>query len=127
MASKIELLVRCDEGLRKLNGALASSPVRWVLAHRPSLVRGAAQASQEAIDWLIVEGAQQATLEPLGDEVVAALLLGCNEGDLVPVATDAVDCGGPVDYSAGLAVRNELIREALHGALSDPVRSAWRR
>lgn len=207
--------------LRLLVPALSSSPVLWVLARRPGPVRGGGQAAQDAIDWLIGEGARRVELEPLDDEAVATLcthelgatpdrtvlalatrcggnpfllselltslratghlridhdratvvdtrlpasflsmahrrlcdlsdqvrrlldagavlgrpftlheaagLLGCNAVDLVPVATDAVDCGMLVDHGDELAFRHELIREALYGALSGPVRSALHR
>lgn len=59
--------------LRILIPALASSPALWVLARRPGPVRGAERTAQEAIDWLIAEGARQVTLVPLDDAAVAAL------------------------------------------------------
>lgn len=59
--------------LRMLVPALASSPVLWVLARRPGPVRGSAQTAQEALDWLITEGARRVRLDPLDDAAVVTL------------------------------------------------------
>lgn len=207
--------------LRMLVPALASSPVMWVLARRPGPIKDADPAAQDAVDWLIAEGAQRVWLGPLDDGAVAALcaqalgakpdesvltlaertggnpfllwelltalhgagqlricdgqasvvgddlpsdflgavhrrlrdlsdgvrrllevgavfgrpftlheaagLLGCRAVDLVPAVTDAVAGGALVDRGEELAFRHELIREALYGGLSGPVRSALHR
>jgi DNA-binding CsgD family transcriptional regulator len=59
--------------LRLLVPALAASPVLWVLARRPGPVRGSAQTTQQALDWLIAEGARRVRLDPLNGAAVAAL------------------------------------------------------
>ncbi|HEY2762893.1 MAG TPA: AAA family ATPase [Pseudonocardiaceae bacterium] len=59
--------------LRILVPTLSSVPVLWVLARRPGPVRGAAQTVQEAIDWLLGQGARRVRLDSLDDEAVAAL------------------------------------------------------
>lgn len=59
--------------LRMLIPALASSPVLWILARRPGPVHGSTQTVQEALDWLIAEGARQIRLDPLDDAAVALL------------------------------------------------------
>ncbi len=61
------------QALRLLVPALASSPVLWVLARCPGPVRGSAQTTQEALDWLIAEGARRVRLDPLDDAAVATL------------------------------------------------------
>ncbi|HEV7453418.1 MAG TPA: AAA family ATPase [Pseudonocardiaceae bacterium] len=81
--------------LRVLVPALASSPVLWVLARRPGPVRGVAQTAQEAIDWLIGEGARRVRLDPLDDEAVAELC--AHTLDATPDRTVlklAARCGG---------------------------------
>lgn len=59
--------------LRILVPALATSSVLWVLARRPGPTRGTAQTAQEAIDWLIGEGARHIRLDPLNDEEATEL------------------------------------------------------
>jgi len=59
--------------LRILVPALAFSPLLWVLSRRLGPVRGAARTAQEAIDWLIAEGARRVTLEPVDDTAVVRL------------------------------------------------------
>ncbi|UUV31548.1 LuxR C-terminal-related transcriptional regulator [Amycolatopsis roodepoortensis] len=59
--------------LRVLVPALASSPVCWVLARRPLPERA---PGQEAVDWLLAEGAPRLQLEPLRRDCVAEL---CSE------------------------------------------------
>ena len=61
------------QALRLLVPALASSPVLWVLARRPGPVRGAVQTTQDALDWLIAEGARRVSLGPLDEAAVATL------------------------------------------------------
>jgi ATP/maltotriose-dependent transcriptional regulator MalT len=81
--------------LRILVPALASAPVLWVLARRPGPLRGAAQTVQEAIDWLVDQGAQRIRLDPLDDETVAALC--ANALGVMPdrtVLALATRCGG---------------------------------
>ncbi|GAA2825944.1 LuxR family transcriptional regulator [Crossiella cryophila] len=56
--------------LRILVPALSTSPVLWLLARRPAPVRGYAQ---DALDWLISEGAQRHHLGPLCCNAVADL------------------------------------------------------
>ncbi|MQA79849.1 MAG: AAA family ATPase [Streptosporangiales bacterium] len=72
--------------LRVLVPALASSPVLWVLARRPGPVWGGTPAAQEAIDWLVLDGARKILLEPLDDDAVATLcarLLGATPDQTV--------------------------------------------
>jgi ATP/maltotriose-dependent transcriptional regulator MalT len=81
--------------LRTLIPALAASPVLWVLARRPGPVRGTAQVAQEAIDWLIDEGARHIRLDPLDDAAVAELcaqVLGAAPDSTV--LRQATRCGG---------------------------------
>ncbi|MGH8922876.1 MAG: ATP-binding protein, partial [Actinomycetes bacterium] len=66
--------------LRILVPALAYAPVLWVLARRPGPVRGGAQTSQMAIDWLVGEGARRVPLGPLDDAAVAELCAGALGG-----------------------------------------------
>lgn len=56
--------------LRVLVPALASSPVRWLVARRPAPTPSAAR---EAIDWLVGEGATEVRLAPLDEESVSRL------------------------------------------------------
>ncbi len=56
--------------LRILIPALSSVPVLWLLARRPAAVRGPAQ---DAIDWLVGEGARRLHLDPLPDDAIAQL------------------------------------------------------
>jgi ATP/maltotriose-dependent transcriptional regulator MalT len=56
--------------LRILVPALFASPVLWLLSRRPAPV---GTYPQDAIDWLIAQGAQRHQLDPLPDEVVADL------------------------------------------------------
>lgn len=56
--------------LRVLVPALSSSSVLWLLAHR---ARSAESPAQDAIDWLISEGARQVRLGPLSGTAAARL------------------------------------------------------
>lgn len=62
----------CDEltslALRILVPELASSPLTWLLSRRPAAVR---TFGQDAIDWLVAEGARTHDLEPLAKDAVA--------------------------------------------------------
>jgi DNA-binding NarL/FixJ family response regulator len=64
----------CDElsalALRVLVPRLASSPVRWLLARRPVPT---SSPGQDAIAWLVAEGAAEIALGPLDDGAVKAL------------------------------------------------------
>ncbi|MGH3813277.1 MAG: AAA family ATPase [Pseudonocardiaceae bacterium] len=65
--------------LRTLVPALRASPVLWLLARRPPAVRS---AEQDAIDWLVTDGARLLPLDPLSAEAVAELC--ANVLDAVP-------------------------------------------
>jgi DNA-binding CsgD family transcriptional regulator/tetratricopeptide (TPR) repeat protein len=64
----------CDElsalALRVLVPRLASSPLRWLLARRPV---PATSPGQDAVGWLVAEGAAEIQLGPLDDDAVKAL------------------------------------------------------
>ncbi|MGN9908983.1 ATP-binding protein [Phytohabitans sp. LJ34] len=80
--------------LRILVPELSSSPVLWLLSRRPAPTRGYAQ---EAIDWLISEGATRHELRPLEDDAVFELcttLLGATP-DASVLATAHRSGGNP--------------------------------
>lgn len=64
----------CDElsslALRVLVARLSSTPLLWLLARRPV---PASSPGQDAIDWLVQEGADEVRLGPLGEQAVTAL------------------------------------------------------
>ncbi|MFV2019988.1 helix-turn-helix transcriptional regulator [Micromonospora sp. LOL_023] len=69
--------------LRILVPELASSPLTWLLSRRPAAVR---TFGQDAIDWLVAEGARTHDLEPLAKEAVTdfcASMLGAIPDDSV--------------------------------------------
>ncbi|MEU6266403.1 ATP-binding protein [Saccharopolyspora shandongensis] len=89
--------------LRVLVPALRSEPVLWYFTRRPYPIRSCAQ---EALDWLIGDGAQKRQLEPLSDGAVAQLcaeVLG-TEPDEATLAYAARSGGNPF-----------LLREMLRG------------
>jgi DNA-binding CsgD family transcriptional regulator len=59
--------------LRVLVPALADTPVLWVLARRPSMVRSTTRMAQITIDWLIGEGVRRVPLGPLDNAAVTEL------------------------------------------------------
>ncbi|WFE30109.1 LuxR C-terminal-related transcriptional regulator [Solwaraspora sp. WMMD791] len=88
----------CDEltslALRILVPELASSPLTWLLSRRPAAVR---TFGQDAIDWLIGEGARAHDLEPLSKEAVTdfcASMLGAAPDDSVVTMAERGD-GNP--------------------------------
>nr|MDT0662554.1 LuxR C-terminal-related transcriptional regulator [Micromonospora sp. DSM 115978] len=88
----------CDEltslALRILVPELASSPLTWLLSRRPAAVR---TFGQDAVDWLIAEGARAHDLEPLEKEAVAdfcASMLGATPDDSVVTMAERGD-GNP--------------------------------
>lgn len=80
--------------LRILVPALRSSPVLFLLARRPAPIR---HAGQDAVDWLIAEGARRLTLGPLSAEAMAEFcteVLGAPPGPSV-LSLTAASGGNP--------------------------------
>jgi DNA-binding CsgD family transcriptional regulator len=80
--------------LRLLVPALSSSPVLWLLARRPAPAR---RSAQDAIEWLIGQGARRLPVGPLSDDAVEQLcsdLLGASP-DRTVLAQAARSGGNP--------------------------------
>jgi DNA-binding CsgD family transcriptional regulator len=78
--------------LRVLVPALMSSPVLWLLARRPVPARS---STQDAVNWLISEGAGRVVLAPLSHDAVHELcriVLGADPDEAILDLTDR--CGG---------------------------------
>jgi len=97
--------------LRVLVHTLSSSPVLWLLARRPV---PAPSAAQEAIDWLVEQGAGQLTLDSLTETSVGRL---CR--NVLGKVVDAT-----VLEQAARAHGNPFLLEQLLGALRPPDRSS---
>jgi ATP/maltotriose-dependent transcriptional regulator MalT len=105
----------CDElsalALRVLVPRLSSSPLRWLLTRRPVPT---SSAGQDAIDWLIDEGAAEIRLGPLDDAAVRDLcanVIGA-EPDATVLALAAGGRGNPFlleQYLTALAATDQIL------------------
>src|SRR5256885_267848 len=113
----------CDElsalALRVLVSRLSSSPLRWLLARRTVPVC----PGQDAIDWLVANGAQETRLRPLGDDAaqeLCARVLGATP-DATVLALAAGGRGNPfllVHYLAALKAAGQIL---VHGGVASVV------
>lgn len=93
--------------LRVLVPALQSEGVLWYFTRRPYPIRSCAQ---EALDWLIGEGAQKHQLGPLSDDAVAQLCARVLGGEPDPATLSYVARSGGNPF---------LLREMLRGLPGD--------
>jgi len=81
--------------VRELVPALASSPVRWLFAHRPPSAEDRETPGHQLLRWLLRDGGAELSLGVLGDHAIAQL-----SADLVGAEVDntvlalAASCGG---------------------------------
>jgi DNA-binding CsgD family transcriptional regulator len=81
--------------VRELVPALASSPVQWLIAHRPPSPEDQEAPGHQLVRWLLRDGGPSITLGPLDDRAIADL-----SADVVGAEVDntvvalATSCGG---------------------------------